>query len=118
MNYSYNEVWQIDDLSDFWALCYLDLSHNKISRIQGLENLRYLRHLDLSQNKIETFENLNHLRITDLNLEYNLISQFEIRKDAGLHTMMYLTNLYLNNNLITNLKCFKVSFKMNNFYQS
>lgn len=40
VNYSFNEVWQIDDLSDFWALCYLDLSHNKISKIQGLENLR------------------------------------------------------------------------------
>ncbi|KAK6626521.1 hypothetical protein RUM44_008994 [Polyplax serrata] len=104
VNYSYNEVWQIDDLSEFWTVCYLDLSHNKISKIQGLHELRYLRHLDLSHNKIERFENLSNLRLTDLNLEYNLISKFEVETGLGMKTMPYLTNLYLNNNLISNLE--------------
>ncbi|EEB11657.1 protein phosphatases pp1 regulatory subunit, putative [Pediculus humanus corporis] len=107
VNYSYNQVWQIDNLSDFWSLTYLDLSHNKISKIQGLHNLKYLRYLDLSHNKIERFENLNNLRITDLNLEYNLLSRFETEMDLGIHTMPYLTNLYLNNNLIKDLKFLK-----------
>ena len=76
---------------------------------------RYLRYLDLSHNKIERFENLNNLRITDLNLEYNLLSRFETEMGLGIHTMPYLTNLYLNNNLIKDLKFLKVCNTLKKF---
>ncbi|KAL0274806.1 UNVERIFIED_CONTAM: hypothetical protein PYX00_002844 [Menopon gallinae] len=103
VDYSYNEVRYIDDLSEFWSLSYLNLSHNKITKIRGLDTLRYLRHLDLSHNKIKRFENLNHMQITDLNMEYNLISSFEMGSCVGVSTMLNLNSLCLGNNQITQL---------------
>lgn len=40
VHFKYNNVMNIQDLTEFWSMTVLDLSHNNIKHISGLQNLR------------------------------------------------------------------------------
>ncbi|XP_032518923.2 uncharacterized protein LOC116771232 isoform X2 [Danaus plexippus] len=106
VHFKYNNVMNIQDLTEFWSMTVLDLSHNNIKHISGLQNLRYLRRLDLSFNHIQRLENLSHLRLVWLDISNNNISSFEFGHDVGLWTLLHLEYLNLNENNLSSLKLF------------
>ncbi|GKT32447.1 dynein regulatory complex subunit 3-like [Aduncisulcus paluster] len=96
IRFSFCNLVEISNLTDFVSLRSLHLDNNKIESIKGLEMCVNLEFLDLSFNKIKAIENLFHLKkLKDLSLAYN-----QIKHLSGLSDLKSLQILSLSNNSI------------------
>ncbi|XP_067137299.1 leucine-rich repeat-containing protein 49-like isoform X3 [Centruroides vittatus] len=100
LNYQHNQIRQIENISTFSYLVFLDLSDNCLEKINGLDGLINLRVLMLSRNRIKTIEGLTsliHLDVLDL-------SGNEICEICNLKHLQELHVLNLSSNLIDRIK--------------
>lgn len=99
VDYSYNHISFIENVSSNRFLRSLILKYNQISKIENLNENYYLENLDLSYNGIEIIENLDNSNLQKLNLMNN-----KIRGISGLDNLNSLIELNLSKNSISRLK--------------
>uniref|UniRef100_A0A3Q3VV47 Guanylate kinase-like domain-containing protein n=1 Tax=Mola mola TaxID=94237 RepID=A0A3Q3VV47_MOLML len=97
VNFSYNQMTKMKDLSAYSSLSNLDLG-NSFSEIFGLEQCSKLTHLNLEHNKISRISGLSTLHLTHLSLRGN-----QLTKTEGLENLKSLQALDLSLNRITRL---------------
>ncbi|XP_025068138.1 leucine-rich repeat and guanylate kinase domain-containing protein isoform X3 [Alligator sinensis] len=98
VDFSYNQISAMRDLSAYQSLTRLILDHNNIEEIKGLEKCRSLIHLSLAHNRITTINGLKNLPIKTLCLRAN-----QIEKITGLEELRALQHLDLSSNNISSL---------------
>ncbi|XP_059581728.1 leucine-rich repeat and guanylate kinase domain-containing protein isoform X3 [Alligator mississippiensis] len=98
VDFSYNQISAMRDLSAYQSLTRLILDHNNIEKIKGLEKCRSLIHLSLAHNRITTINGLKNLPIKTLCLRAN-----QIEKITGLEELRALQRLDLSSNNISSL---------------
>ena len=102
LDLSYNKLSNVQKLSTFYRLTYLDLAKNYLTEIDSLENLTTLTNLRLFGNKIHNIQVLSRLK----NLEYLDLSSNPINDPT-------LTDVPSQQNILkslTNLKDLKMSY--------
>ncbi|XP_010610037.1 leucine-rich repeat and guanylate kinase domain-containing protein isoform X1 [Fukomys damarensis] len=99
VDFSFNQISEMCDLSAYHALTKLILDNNEIEEINGVEMCSSLTHLSLANNKITTINGLNTLPIKILCLSNN-----QIEKITGLEDLKALQNLDLSHNQISSLQ--------------
>ena len=90
-----NYIKRIDGLINLERLDVLDMHANLLTSTNGLERQKHLRTLNLAGNQLKDvdFEHLSTL--TELNLRRN-----QIERITGLHSLEYLSRVYLSFNNI------------------
>ncbi|XP_019714579.1 leucine-rich repeat and guanylate kinase domain-containing protein-like [Hippocampus comes] len=68
VNFSYNILTQMKDMSAYEALVKLELDHNRLKRIHGLEKCCKLTYLSVAHNTITSICSLDDVPLKDLNL--------------------------------------------------
>ncbi|XP_032499955.1 leucine-rich repeat and guanylate kinase domain-containing protein isoform X3 [Phocoena sinus] len=99
VDFSYNQISEMCDLSAYESLTKLILDSNEIAEINGLELCSSLTHLSLAKNKITTINGLGMLPIKILCLSNN-----QIEKITGLDDLRVLQILDLSHNQISSLQ--------------
>uniref|UniRef100_A0A8D0BRM0 Leucine rich repeats and guanylate kinase domain containing n=1 Tax=Salvator merianae TaxID=96440 RepID=A0A8D0BRM0_SALMN len=99
VNFSYNMITKMTDLSAYQSLRKLILDNNNIEKIQGLERCCSLTFLSLASNKITEIRGLKNLPIKTLCLNSN-----QIGKAVGLEDLKTLQKLDLSDNQIRSLE--------------
>ncbi|XP_009955931.1 PREDICTED: leucine-rich repeat and guanylate kinase domain-containing protein [Leptosomus discolor] len=99
VDFSYNQIPKMQDLSAYQSLTKLLLDFNNIEEIRGLEKCHSLTHLSLSHNRLFAVSGLENLPIRILNLSSN-----QIEKITGLDSLKTLQKLDLSSNKITSLE--------------
>ncbi|XP_009574425.1 PREDICTED: leucine-rich repeat and guanylate kinase domain-containing protein [Fulmarus glacialis] len=99
VDFSYNQIPKMQDLSAYQSLTKLLLDFNNIKEIRGLEKCHSLTHLSLSHNRLIAISGLENLPIRILNLSSN-----QIEKITGLDSLKTLQKLDLSSNKITSLE--------------
>ncbi|XP_041584126.1 leucine-rich repeat and guanylate kinase domain-containing protein isoform X3 [Vulpes lagopus] len=99
VDFSYNQISEMRDLSAYQALTKLILDNNEIEEISGLELCSGLTHLSLAKNKITTINGLGILPIKILCLSNN-----QIEKITGLEDLKALQIVDLSHNQISSLQ--------------
>ncbi|XP_030072925.1 leucine-rich repeat and guanylate kinase domain-containing protein isoform X2 [Microcaecilia unicolor] len=99
VDFSFNQITEMKDLSAYHALTTLILDSNNISEIKGLQNCSSLTYLSMAYNRIAEISGLTNLFIKTLCLSNN-----EIVKIRGLESLQALENLDLANNKINSLE--------------
>lgn len=97
---SYNEIDNIEPLSELKKLERLEIGNNKINNIEPLSELTKLKYLYISSNKINSIEPLSKL----LNLEILFICDNGIDDINSLSKLTNLKELYMTNNKISNIE--------------
>jgi Leucine-rich repeat (LRR) protein len=114
---SHNRISNIDLLSQFTKLKYLDLSNNKgIKNYNSLANLFQLDYLDLSSNKLNNLYSLQYLTsLTTLRINENQITDIDC-----LVNLKYLNHLDLSSNIINKLDDYLIDnfHNLNSLYLS
>ncbi|XP_059843051.1 leucine-rich repeat and guanylate kinase domain-containing protein-like isoform X2 [Hypanus sabinus] len=98
VDFSYNQISDLKELSDYPFLSKLNLSNNQIQAIEGLQNCKSLTYLNMAENRLLEISGLDYLPIKFLFLQGN---QFINVK--GLANMKRLHKLDLSNNKIETL---------------
>lgn len=90
IDFSYNQIKLIPDLSQHKYLRNVNLDNNLIQKIEGFSKNINLKNLSLANNQIEVIENLDNLNLVSLNLKGNKIKQL-----SGLDQLNSLRTLNL-----------------------
>lgn len=102
IDFSGNQISNLQPLANYDSFCCLNLSNNKITDLSPLSHLQTLDQLNLSGNQIKDttpLKNISHLRI--LHLNNNQISDVRPLAQAR-----FVVELYLNDNLISDISPF------------
>ena len=99
VNFSYNNLHQIGDLSAHSLLSTLLVEHNEIEEICGIDKCYALSNVSISHNKLTKISGLEALPIKQLDLSYNYI-----RKIENLQSLKCLQYINLGYNSIRSLR--------------
>uniref|UniRef100_UPI00404767BA leucine-rich repeat domain-containing protein n=1 Tax=Flavobacterium sp. TaxID=239 RepID=UPI00404767BA len=102
LNLSETRIDNIETLSNFKNLIFLDLSTNNIEDINSIKELKKLEFLYLDNNKINKIPELNLPKLNELFLNSN-----EIEDITNLKKLLNLDYLNISNNKIKNIDIFK-----------
>ena len=97
LNFSNNQISEIENLETLTNLRYLNLDNNQINKIKNLKTLTKLKHLSLNNNQISKIKNLEML--TKLALLF--LNNNQITKIENITNLMYLD---LSNNYIDKIQ--------------
>lgn len=119
---SYNNISDVNFLSEFVNLKIVDLSHNRISRFDSklLQNMHYLKRLNLAHNLLVKFDYSIPILIGPIELD---LSHNQLQGELGFAPRVeWLTELNISNNGYTtiqeNLKKFAPNLKKINFHDN
>lgn len=114
LDLSHNMITNIYKLNELKNLSYLNLSYNKISDILAISNIISLKNLDLSHNKLQNINELSKLAF----LEQINISNNEIYSISCFYNFRYLTSLNCSFNNISTLDVLSTSQSLEYIYAS
>ena len=128
---SNNHINDLSPLNDVSTIMYLDLSDNEIISLEPLSNCKELKSINVNRNKLTSLKGLeNAIRLEKLNCTENEIASidgiknctilrevnFNVNKISDISLLgkssESLTNVYMNDNNISDLSCFTNAVKL------